>query len=291
MNTNQKNSKVFQSKSQSPTQIQTNDSRGLSLINKVPKKFKKYKTFISRDKRKRKVIVKVTDTRTGKHFCPDPNQTRLSHMRKRISSWAKIMNKSLLKRGKYTYLMITLTYSPDFEWYPNHIKNFMKRLRRKYPEIKAYAWVAEMQRRGAVHYHILVVVPKRTYIKCPDKSGLWKYGMTRVERAKKGSFYIVKYVGKEYQKLNYPKGIRIYCAVIGKNVIDEVSMLLFRLSSLPRWLEEDSREYVERFKEFPVKVGSCLWRVGDMFFESPYLVEIIRAGVSPIYDWSKVREQ
>lgn len=53
--------------------------------------------------------------------------------------------------------LITLTYGKDF---PNdheskkHLDSFFKRLRRKHERCK-YVWVAEKQKRGAIHYHIL----------------------------------------------------------------------------------------------------------------------------------------
>jgi hypothetical protein len=53
--------------------------------------------------------------------------------------------------------MITLTYGKD---YPTdheskkHLDTFLKRLRRLHPDCK-YLWVAEKQKRGAIHYHIL----------------------------------------------------------------------------------------------------------------------------------------
>lgn len=53
--------------------------------------------------------------------------------------------------------MITLTYGKD---YPTdheskkHLNHFLKRLNRLHKECK-YVWVAEKQKRGAIHYHIL----------------------------------------------------------------------------------------------------------------------------------------
>jgi len=52
---------------------------------------------------------------------------------------------------------ITLTYGKDFPSDHNskkHLDSFLKRLRRLHPKCK-YVWVAEKQKRGAIHYHIL----------------------------------------------------------------------------------------------------------------------------------------
>jgi len=52
---------------------------------------------------------------------------------------------------------ITLTYGKDFPTDHNskkHLDSFLKRLRRLHPNCK-YVWVAEKQKRGAIHFHIL----------------------------------------------------------------------------------------------------------------------------------------
>jgi len=53
--------------------------------------------------------------------------------------------------------MITLTYGKDFPTdheSKKHLDTFLKRLRRLHKDCK-YLWVAEKQKRGAIHYHIL----------------------------------------------------------------------------------------------------------------------------------------
>jgi hypothetical protein len=46
------------------------------------------------------------------------------------------------------------------------------------------------------------------------------------------------YVGKEYQKMNYPKGIRIFAVYIRKGLLSKTSLWRFKISTLPRWLYE-----------------------------------------------------
>jgi len=138
-------------------------------------------------------------------------------MRKRITEWANILN------GIYTdkeFIMVTLTYAPEFDWEPNHVRAFMLSMRKLLgKKILAYAWVAELQRRGAIHYHIMFLVPIELEIgddfPYPDQAGLWNYGFTRVEVAR-SPFYLVTYLGKEYQKdfSKFPKGIRVFAVYI-----------------------------------------------------------------------------
>jgi len=110
--------------------------------------------------------------------------------------------------------MITLTYRPGEFWEPNDISNCIKRYRewlaRRGIPLKA-VWVAELQKRGAVHYHILIWLPKGVTPPKPDKRGWWKKGSTNCFWARKPVSYITKYASKEDSKNGgYPKGCRLF---------------------------------------------------------------------------------
>jgi hypothetical protein len=49
-------------------------------------------------------------------------------------------------------------------------------------KLLAYAWVAELEKRGVIHYHIMIVVPPDLVIgddlPYPDEAVLWRYGST-----------------------------------------------------------------------------------------------------------------
>jgi hypothetical protein len=76
--------------------------------------------------------------------------------------------------------------------------------------------VGELQERGVVHYHVLIVFRGRCPI--PDKpfklrtrkrfAALWEYGMSNTVFDVRHPFYVCKYVGKEYQKdfEKFPRG-------------------------------------------------------------------------------------
>jgi hypothetical protein len=73
-------------------------------------------------------------------------------MRKRVAEWVQSVN-SLYD---YKFIMITLTYAPEFGWKPNHIREFMLSLKKVLGNnLLAYAWVAELQKRGVIHYNKL----------------------------------------------------------------------------------------------------------------------------------------
>jgi hypothetical protein len=150
----------------------------------------------------------------------DNFKVRYNRMRKRIADWVNILKPV----PDIQFVMITLTYAPEHDWEPNHIREFMLSYRKVLGEyLLAYAWVAELQKRGAVHYHIMLVVPIGLSvggdIPYPDQAGLWLYGFTRVEIART-PFYLVTYLGKEYQKdfSRFPKGIRVFAVFIKDNI-------------------------------------------------------------------------
>ncbi len=112
--------------------------------------------------------------------------------------------------------MVTLTYEKSDDYEAGHIRNYVKSLKRKLGKrLLAWAWVAELQRRGAIHYHMTIMMEKGTRFPMPDKSGMWKFGMSKVQKAK-SPWYLVKYVGKDHQKdlSKYPKGCRLYATSI-----------------------------------------------------------------------------
>lgn len=160
----------------------------------------------------------------------DLDKVRLGKMRKRIYAWAKVMEDFF--SGK-RMVMITLTYEKVDGYQSGHIREFLKRLKRITGEkLHGWAWVAELQKRGALHYHIIMVVDRGTNLPLPDKSGWWPHGMSKIETAR-SPWYLLTYTGKEFQKNFdlFPKNTRLYaCSVRGnekaKEKFKEISGLL-----------------------------------------------------------------
>lgn len=93
--------------------------------------------------------------REGKLFI-DGLTSQARHKIQKASRILESVHKHEPKLKSYCSL-ITLTYGKD---YPTdheskkHLDTFLKRLRRLHPNCK-YLWVAEKQKRGAIHYHVL----------------------------------------------------------------------------------------------------------------------------------------
>jgi hypothetical protein len=164
-------------------------------------------------------------------------------MRRTVLRFADVARDGLAG-GRVDLVMVTLTYRDADAWRACHVSAFVQRCsewleRRGYSY--AYAWVIEMQRRGAPHYHVLFWLPHGVKLPKPDmvqgrqRTPLWPHGMTRIELAR-GPGYIVKYASKG-EDAPLPFGARLF----GIGAACRHWRRVARWSALPRWLRDVSR--------------------------------------------------
>src|SRR3990172_4707989 len=153
---------------------------------------------------------------------------RIRKMQKRLHAWASLVLKHR-EEVPCRLVMITLTYRAVDGWRAGHMNEFLRNLKQRLgKKLYAFAWVAELQKRGAVHYHVVLLTMKGARIPKPDKCSLWPHGMSKIETAR-SPFYLMTYTGKEYQKdlAKYPKGCWLYaCSIRWGSEDDEA---LFRI--------------------------------------------------------------
>lgn len=198
-------------------------------------------------------------------------EVRMSRMVRRVREWVKLWDLS-----KMDMIMITLTYALVDDWKARDITEFLQSYLDRHPVIVGYAWRAEMQKRGAVHYHVLFVVPKGVKLSFPDvaydgKPALWFHGRTNVELART-PYYIVKYVGKKYQSVEMPKGCRIFAVWVKAGVVDPKKILGMRVAMLPTWLRVVVVEIVKTGIDVKWSYKAGLWWVNEMMFRSPWRI-------------------
>lgn len=150
-------------------------------------------------------------------FEVDAVQSRLARLRKNVGASARLIDTNF-KAGmrKERVIMVTLTYAGNNDdWEPRHISKFIKNARdwckRRGLSFK-YVWVAELQMRGVIHYHVAIWLPRHVTLPKPDKRGWWLWGMTNITVARKAVPYLMKYLSKDTSKTfgTFPKGSRIY---------------------------------------------------------------------------------
>jgi hypothetical protein len=178
---------------------------------------------------KRKRYSVVYSVPLGKVIVIDQVKVRYDRMRKRIKAWSDVLGDVPGAR----LVMVGLTYRPGNDYAPNDIRDFMSTVKRKLGEkLLGYAWVAELQERGAVHYHVLLYVAKGTQIPHPDKAGWWRHGSTSITSAK-SPYYVLSYTKKAYQKDydKFPKGMRAFAVWVKEDLLSDQ----LRYKSLKVW--------------------------------------------------------
>lgn len=97
-------------------------------------------------------------------------------------------------------------------------------------------WVAELQRRGALHYHVVVFVPRHLRLPRPDACGWWPHGLSKVETARSPVGYLTKYATKTRPEdlARLPKGVRLH----GNGGLGAFMRSFYRLALWPRWMRE-----------------------------------------------------
>jgi hypothetical protein len=220
---------------------------------------------------------------------------RIARMQRRVRAWsAAIPGESRNERRqrkrepekepdtgsiegiKYRLVMVTLTYADEDAWQPRQVTQFIQTVHRNLKEqLLGYAWVCEMQERGAPHYHVLLYFPRGTRVPKPDEAGWWKHGSTRIETAK-SPHYITSYTGKEYQKVGLPKGARMFAVWLRRDAVSEKIYFGFRISAAPAWLTKHLKIAAKKagFGIRWVRVKGGGWRIVETktFVESEWEV-------------------
>lgn len=154
-------------------------------------------------------------------FLYDPRAGRPRRLRETLrfvaSEVERALQRTTLGMGRSTHraLFVTLTYARNTKGRPCDVsallKNIREWLRRSGEDMAPYLWVAELQKRGAIHYHLLLWLPRRLHLPRLDRRGWWRHGMTKVETARNPVGYLVKYASKFKDDLaRFRKGTRLY---------------------------------------------------------------------------------
>lgn len=193
----------------------------------------------------------------------DKHMARVTRLRKGLGIAAKQLHNQGTKTQKIW--MLTLTYrGTNRDWRAHHISDFLSGLRtwhysRTGTRKVRYAWVAELQQRGVIHYHVIVWLEHGLTPPKPDsawkKQGvfqapMWRHGMSNRLRATAPVAYLMKYASKIEQKNvgSFPRGARIH----GNGGLDESGRCIRRWVLWPSYVQGNS-EVGERFR--PAKGG------------------------------------
>lgn len=209
-------------------------------------------------------LVHVKQFRNGEGYariCYDKSKNRLQipprHEGERIHKNGLSMKaKSKVKRSarilsdiatqcKVTKAFITLSYGKDFpddKTAKKHLDVFFKRMKRlltKTNELLITLWVAEKQKRGAIHFHILNL----SWIAKEDLNFAWN-GI--VQKWQKQNGFPIQKVMPNIKNINYPAG---YLAKYLSKGGEEIRGNLYGMSTMARVLCKPISEMNYRFNE------------------------------------------
>ena len=174
----------------------------------------------------------------GERIEIDPGAARLKRMRCGTITGARLIDEGLRAGGRRTFpVMATLTYAKLDTWRSRHITAFLQHCRdwfrvRDLPF--HYCWVAELQKRGAVHFHVVIWMPRGYRLPKPDKRGWWPHGMTKIEGARNPVGYLAKYVSKSSLAVAFPKGLRLH----GRGGLNAKQRIEARWWAMPSWVRK-----------------------------------------------------
>lgn len=167
-------------------------------------------------------------------------------------------------------LFVTLTYRPGVEWRPSHLRDTLRLLRAwlaRRGHVLRYVSVAELQKRGAVHFHLVIWWPAHLRMPPPDSSMMWPHGSSNVQRARHPVAYLAKYASKGTPDGDFPCGIRMHSC--GGLPSDQRIKRAFHL--LPGWVKRASGGVVQVVRRGPKGVGGRVLESGE-WIKSPFVI-------------------
>ncbi len=122
-------------------------------------------------------------------------------------NYNSLMNQIMQKIMEYHghVYFVTLTMKDDSVLTRNTIRDFIIKMKYRDVQIDGYLWVKELQKRGVVHYHVLILVPEMMRDFYHRVNDSWKHGFVFVkgvekEKVRKTMLYIMKYIKKDIEK-------------------------------------------------------------------------------------------
>lgn len=199
-----------------------------------------------------------------------PNEARLKKLKRAVMTAARLHQDTAAGPCRLRPAMITTTYREDVDYSPRHISEMLARIRKymaRRGQTLRYCWVAELTKRGRVHYHVVIWLPWGSIIPKPDLRGWWPHGHTRIETVKRAVGYVAKYASKAGWAASgeMPKGARLH----GTGGLDDRQRRERRWWMAPQWLRELTTESMDVHRALG---GGWLSRRTGEHFSSPFRI-------------------
>lgn len=173
---------------------------------------------------------------------------------------------------------VTLTYRGVSDWRADHMGRACTAYRNWCKSVGVpcrYTWVAELQQRGAVHYHLLAWLPRHVAMPKWDRgrgkrAAFWTHGMTNTQKARAGVGYLMKYLSKLGELTRFPKGLRLY----GIGGLNKQAREIRSWYNLPEWAKRSFG-----VGELVRRAGGLVVRATGEILEPAYQVSRVPSGL------------
>lgn len=146
-------------------------------------------------------------------FVPSEKLRRIACLRRAVGFAARAHSHPRPGLPPDKVVMLTATYRTAEDWRPKHVAALLDHVRH-WSKVRSiqfrYVWVAELQQRGAVHYHVAIWLPIGEKLPFADAQGWWPHGMTNTEEARAAVPYLMKYLSKGSSIMRLPHRARMY---------------------------------------------------------------------------------
>lgn len=217
----------------------------------------------------------------------DRHGNRIKRMRRAIGHAARLLHfQATAGSARMRKTFITLTYAEADAWQPRHLSQFrdcMRQWCKRRGIACRFVWVAELQQRGALHYHVLVWIPRRFMLPKPDRQGWWPHGSSNIKEAQHAVSYIAKYASKTTaeQGAKYPKGARMH----GAGGLEPESRRHIRYWQAPQWV----RDALTGRADIRKVVGGYADKITGEFLPSPWHVFVTPGG--RVWAWREPHQE
>jgi hypothetical protein len=133
-------------------------------------------------------------------------------------------------------------------------------------------WCLETTKRFRPHYHVIVWLPANLALPKADKRGVWTFGLTNTQIARRAVGYLAKYASKVVPEamMSTPKGARTF-GVLG---LDDAARRVMRYWRAP----DEARKYLSAEADIRRAPGGYMDRLTGLFWRSPWIVTVDGSG-------------
>lgn len=224
------------------------------------------------------VTNETKDRRVGESIRVNVEAQRIKRMKCSVGHAARLLHFDAhceREAQRWNLKFLTLTYADADGWEPGHFGAFRKTMNhwmRSRGIRFRYVWVAELQKRGALHYHIVIWLPKGKFLPKVDSQGWWPHGSTNIVTAQSPIGYITKYASKTTQDSlhGFPKGARM----CGHGGLPDEGRRHIRYWQAPIWVRDALSGRADIRK---VPGGYCDKLTGE-YLVSPWRVTVTPGG-------------